>query len=128
MPREPPINTEPSTSPPPANSSSIPNNLHDENSDSMAVPSASSGDGENSFQTISPPSSPEGWVIRLQNPDQWSQSRITHIKSIKFTGRTSYVNVIKKSRSVLLLRCATWSDDRRKRKIGKIARGHYSSQ
>ncbi|XP_043286116.1 tyrosine-protein phosphatase non-receptor type 2 isoform X2 [Venturia canescens] len=59
LPREPPTNSEPTTSPPPSNSRSIPNNLHEQGDDSVAVPSESSGDGDNSFQTISPPSSPD---------------------------------------------------------------------
>ncbi|XP_015607014.1 tyrosine-protein phosphatase non-receptor type 2 isoform X2 [Cephus cinctus] len=58
LPREPPTYTEPSTSPP-ENSTSIQNSLQEQNSDAAALPGEATSDGENSFKTISPPSSPD---------------------------------------------------------------------
>ncbi|XP_043248342.1 tyrosine-protein phosphatase non-receptor type 1 isoform X1 [Colletes gigas] len=59
LPREPSAPTETSTSPPPANSTKITNNLHEKSSDGVAVPNETTSDGENSLQTVSPPSSPD---------------------------------------------------------------------
>ncbi|XP_029055536.2 tyrosine-protein phosphatase non-receptor type 1 isoform X3 [Osmia bicornis bicornis] len=59
LPREPSAPTETSTSSPVANSTIITNNLHEKNSDGVVVPNENTSDGENSLQTISPPSSPD---------------------------------------------------------------------
>ncbi|XP_046468952.1 tyrosine-protein phosphatase non-receptor type 2 isoform X3 [Neodiprion pinetum] len=59
LPCEPPSYTEPSTSPPPANPALVANNLHDQNSDNVALPGELHNDGENSFKASSPPSSPD---------------------------------------------------------------------
>ncbi|XP_012286933.1 tyrosine-protein phosphatase non-receptor type 2 isoform X2 [Orussus abietinus] len=53
LPREPPNYTEPCTSPPPTNSTSIANNIHEENSDNVAVPEETNSDGERSYQATS---------------------------------------------------------------------------
>lgn len=59
LPREPPPQTETSTSSSPANSTAVANNLHENSSDSISVPNEITSDGENSLQTCSPPSSPD---------------------------------------------------------------------
>lgn len=59
LPREPSVHTETSTNPPPVNSTIITNNLHEKSSDGVTVPNEITSDGENSLQTISPPSSPD---------------------------------------------------------------------
>ncbi|KOC63138.1 Tyrosine-protein phosphatase non-receptor type 1 [Habropoda laboriosa] len=61
LPREPSVSTETSTTSPQtgANSTVITNNLHERNSDGVVVPNDNTSDGENSLQTISPPSSPD---------------------------------------------------------------------
>lgn len=63
LPSEPPTYTEPSTSPPPANSNQIANNLHEQNSDGVALPGEAQSDGEDSFKATSPPSSPDTCVF-----------------------------------------------------------------
>ncbi|CAK9797590.1 Tyrosine-protein phosphatase non-receptor type 1 [Anthophora quadrimaculata] len=61
LPREPSVPTETSTTSlqTGANSTVITNNLHERNSDGVVVPNENTSDGENSLQTISPPSSPD---------------------------------------------------------------------
>lgn len=61
MPREPSIQTETSiaSNTTGANSTVIINNVHEQNSDGVVVPNDNVSDGENSIQTISPPSSPD---------------------------------------------------------------------
>ncbi|CAL7935819.1 unnamed protein product [Xylocopa violacea] len=61
LPREPLVHREALTTNPQsgANSTLITNNLHEQNSDGVLVPNDNVSDGENSLQTISPPSSPD---------------------------------------------------------------------
>ncbi|KAG7189823.1 hypothetical protein KM043_017483 [Ampulex compressa] len=59
LPREPLICTDTCSSPPSINSMCTTNNLHEQNSDSATLPNDSTSDGENTFQTSSPPSSPD---------------------------------------------------------------------
>lgn len=61
MPREPSIQTETSiaSNTTGANSTVIINNVYEQNSDGVVVPNDNVSDGENSIQTISPPSSPD---------------------------------------------------------------------
>lgn len=60
LPREPSVSTEVSTTSPQITANSvITNNLHEQNSDGVAVPNDNTSDGENSSKTISPPSSPD---------------------------------------------------------------------
>ncbi|XP_076385734.1 tyrosine-protein phosphatase non-receptor type 2 isoform X2 [Megachile rotundata] len=59
LPREPLVPTETTTTSPIVNSTVITNNLHEKNSDGVVVPNENTSDGENSLQTISPPSSPD---------------------------------------------------------------------
>lgn len=62
LPREPSIQTETSITSSlqtGVNSTVITNNVHEQNSDSVVVPNDNASDGENSIQTISPPSSPD---------------------------------------------------------------------
>lgn len=59
LPREPSICTQPSTSPPPTNSTSIANKLHEQNSDGAVSSADIVNDSESSFHTVSPPSSPD---------------------------------------------------------------------
>ncbi|XP_076649662.1 tyrosine-protein phosphatase non-receptor type 2 isoform X2 [Halictus rubicundus] len=59
LPSEPPIQTETSTTVSSANSTVITNNVHENNSDGVAVPNETTSDGENSLQTSSPSFSPD---------------------------------------------------------------------
>lgn len=62
LPREPSIQTETSITSnlqTGVNSTVITNNVHEQNSDGVVVPNDNTSDGENSIQTISPPSSPD---------------------------------------------------------------------
>ncbi|KAG6800427.1 tyrosine-protein phosphatase non-receptor type 61F [Apis mellifera caucasica] len=62
LPREPSIQTETSITSnlqTGVNSTVITNNVHEQNSDGVVVPNDNASDGENSIQTISPPSSPD---------------------------------------------------------------------
>ena len=58
LPREPSSRLDATASSPQANSTSLSNNVH-KNAEGVFVPGESASDGENSFQTVSPPSSPE---------------------------------------------------------------------
>ncbi|XP_076171406.1 tyrosine-protein phosphatase non-receptor type 2-like isoform X1 [Ptiloglossa arizonensis] len=71
LPREPSVHTETSTNPPPVNSTIITNNLHEKSSDGVTVPNEITSDGENSLQTISPPSSPDAKnEVRQRNKEK----------------------------------------------------------
>ncbi|XP_012254209.2 tyrosine-protein phosphatase non-receptor type 2 isoform X2 [Athalia rosae] len=59
LPSEPPTYTEPSTSPPPANFTSVENNLHDQNNDNVALPEEPQSDLDNCFKATSPSSNPD---------------------------------------------------------------------